>query len=107
MYTFRSTHANHIVYVDEPRTKQDQLVQFDWNAPAGHIKFTPEGHDEYRRALGVFRTESEDVARRIRALIASGQIPAWEEDEEEAQAQRLIARKREKAARGIAAAATA
>lgn len=103
-YTFRSTHSQHIVYVDEQRKKQEELIQFDWNAPAGHVKFTPEGHDEYRRALGVFRTDDEQLAGRIRALIGSGQILAWEEDEEEARAQQVIRRKREAATKQIAAA---
>lgn len=104
MFTFRSMHSQLIVYVDALRKKREDLILFDLNAPAGHIKFTPEGRDENRHAIGVFRTEDDKLAARIRTLIAEGQIPAWEEDEETVQAIGVLDRKRKATAQRIAAA---
>lgn len=107
MHTFRSTHSNLIVYVDALRKKKEDLTLFDLNAPAGHIKFAQEGTDEQRRPMGVFRTADDALAGRIRELIAYGQIPAWEEDEEEARAVSILRKRREAAAAKVAAAASA
>lgn len=90
MYTFRNSHSQQIVFLREI---------------GASIQFAPEGHDEHRRALGVYRTADEQAAQGLRRCIAEGHIAAWEEDAEEAQAQQVISTRRAAAAARVAQAA--
>lgn len=75
--------------------------------PGGKIRFWEEGVTDEGKVLGVYRTSDPAVADALRAAIARGGIPAWEEDEEEREANAVIERKRRQAVARVAKAAQA
>lgn len=73
----------------------------------GIIQFVPSARDERDRPLGIFRTDDEAVAARLREAIGYGHTLAREVDEEEEQAQQILAKRRERDGRRVAAATQA
>lgn len=90
MYVFHNPYPQEIVHLQ-----------------TGVIQFIPSARDERDRPMGVFRTESEAVAEALRTAITYGYTLAREVDEEEEQAQQVLAKRRERSGRAVAAAAQA
>lgn len=71
------------------------------------IQFVEDGVDDEGKAWGVWRTTSESDAQTLRGVIARGGVPAWEEDDEEREAVRVLAQSRARQAAKIAGQAQA
>lgn len=76
-------------------------------APGRTIQFHEEGLDDEGRLQGVYRTQHAEMAELVRQAIAKGGVPAWEEDQEERDAVRVLSQRRERAAAKVAALAEA
>lgn len=71
------------------------------------IQFVPSARDERDRPLGIFRTDDATVAAALQDVIAHGYTLARLVDEEEEQAQVVLAKRREKAGQRLAEATRA
>ena len=66
------------------------------------IQFAEGSLDDEGHMLGVYRTTNPTEAEAIRQAIAKGGVPAWEEDEEEREAVKILTQRRERAAARLA-----